>query len=84
MSKAKVFRIIEGWKNFVFPDNEVEEMAKSRAEICGVCPFNVEGVFEILKDRRIEEIEGDVCKLCGCPLSAKLRSPEEVCDDGRW
>lgn len=65
---GKVNEIIEGWKNVVFPNEEVERIAKNRAAICFICPNNVNGK----------------CNKCGCNLSAKIRSPKSKCPDNKW
>lgn len=76
----KVESITEGWKNFVFKNNEVEQVAKERAEICIVCPHRKEIAIEL----RNENIGKLACDICDCPLSSKLRSMMESCPDGRW
>lgn len=81
---SKIGRIITGWKNVIFENPEVERQAEARAQVCGKCPFAVEGAWEIIKDRRIEEVSGMVCSRCSCPLSAKLRSPQETCPEKLW
>ena len=63
-----VKEIYDGWKNLVWKDKEVEKLAKTRAEICGKCYHNKLGV----------------CVLCGCVLSAKVRSKESMCKINLW
>lgn len=60
--------IVEGWKNVLFQDPEVEAEALRRATICSGCPFN----------------EKNKCSKCGCPLVAKTRSMKSKCPDKRW
>jgi len=68
-SKGPLQRIIEGWGNYLFPNPEVEKIAKVRALRCATCDFNK---FEI-------------CTKCvGCPVAAKTRSMDEECPIGRW
>ena len=38
---AKLSEIFNGWKNVVFPNKHVEQIAKARASICAGCEFNV-------------------------------------------
>ena len=68
--KDKLGVIYDGWKNVIWKDEEVEKIAKERAEICSQCDSNV----------------GNVCKECGCPLHAKCRSmrEENKCDLEKW
>ena len=65
---AKLSEIFKGWKNVVFPNENVEKIAKARASICADCEYNV-------KSR---------CKKCGCPLIAKTRSMQSHCPLKKW
>tara|TARA_A100001201_G_C4075359_1_gene197170 strand:- start:388 stop:612 length:225 start_codon:yes stop_codon:yes gene_type:complete len=65
---AKLSEIFNGWKNVVFPNENVEKIAKARASICADCEYNV-------KSR---------CKKCGCPLIAKTRSMQSHCPLKKW
>ncbi len=67
-AKQKVSEIFNGWKNVVFPNEHVEQIAKARASICGTCEHNV-------KSR---------CMKCGCPLIAKTRSMKSNCPLNKW
>jgi len=82
--KAK--KIFDGWKNYAFPSVNTEKLAQVRAQICSECPQAVYLLYTafIVKDKETKEIEGYVCDLCNCPLSAKIRSVKENCPDGRW
>ena len=64
----KISEIFNGWKNVVFPNEHVENIAKARASICAGCEYNI-------KNR---------CKKCGCPLIAKTRSMESHCPLKKW
>lgn len=66
----KLKNIYDGWKNLIFPSEEVEKLAKQRAEICSKCPSNV----------------NNTCKECGCPLISKTRSTKKtnVCPLNKW
>lgn len=79
--------ILEGWKNFLIKNKDVEEVALKRAEICSKCEFALYNGFlnTVVEDRQIK-VHSYMCKLCGCPLSAKIRVPTESCDDypPRW
>ncbi len=65
---AKLSEIFNGWKNVVFPNEHVEQIAKARASICSTCEFNVK----------------NKCKKCGCPLIAKTRSMQSHCPLKKW
>lgn len=65
--------ILEGFTNLAesklgIADPEVEEFARDRMVICGLCPSR----------------EGNRCGECGCILSAKTRSPDSECPLGKW
>jgi hypothetical protein len=79
-----LLNIIEGWSNYIFPNEQTEALAYERAKVCAVCPNNKQGsVLSFINDK-LETIQGSYCSLCGCPLSAKLRNPKEVCDAEKW
>ena len=65
---AKLSEIFNGWKNVVFPNENVEKIAKARASICADCEYNV-------KSR---------CKKCRSPLIAKTRSMQSHCPLKKW
>ena len=76
--------VITGWWLFLFKKDKSEDMAKRRAVYCGVCPHATTGMFDAIHDDAIPAISGKSCKLCGCALVAKLRSPDEECPIGLW
>ena len=77
--------IIDGWANLTFPDKQVEVLAKGRAAICAECPFAIAGgVHTVAVDGKVTSIRGMKCGKCGCPLSAKVRSPNDSCPENRW
>ena len=77
--------IVQGFKNYVFPNKEIEEVAHQRATICAACPFAVETMMkQLLPDDSIKEIEGLKCSECGCILSAKVRQAYESCPQNKW
>lgn len=88
MSKAK--DIINGWSNYLMPDDEVVlSIAKARADICELCPAAKHGLHTaILPDYSIKKIQGMYCDKkeggCGCPLSTAVRSEEYKCPLGKW
>ena len=66
---GKVGEIVKGWKNYVFANPVVEELAIERMEICVGCEF---------LSRR------NYCDLCGCYMPAKVRSPRSKCRVKKW
>lgn len=85
----KVNEIIEGVKNSVFVNEEVEKIAKERYEICKQCPF-----FSGNQDKPwMNPIEGpyysklrpdEHCTVCACNIHAKNRSLQSSCPKGKW
>lgn len=61
--------IVAGWTNFVFPNKEIEELAKKRLKICLPC--------KKISDR-------NYCKICRCYMPAKVRSPKSTCPLRFW
>lgn len=82
----KLQHIINGWANLVFPNPEVEVLAKERAVICANCPLAemVGGIHTIVVDNRTVEVRGLKCTSCGCPISAKIREVNEYCPLRKW
>lgn len=79
-----VINILKGWQNFIDKSEVSEEVAKNRAAKCSVCPFAKHSKLLAFINDDLKEIEGFKCSKCSCPLSAKLRSLNETCPDGRW
>jgi len=48
---TKIKQIYSGWKNFIFPNKEVEAIAKVRAKICAGCVHSVTMTFEELEKK---------------------------------
>lgn len=82
----RIKEIVEGWKNYAFTDPKIEELAEYRAGICGECPEPQPGLFQVLDNStmKFKQVEGLVCNQCGCPLSAKTRSPNSACPLNKW
>ncbi len=80
MNKFK--QIIEGWTNYTMgSDGKAEE----RAKICANCSEAEVGLIAgLLPECRLKSIKAMRCKVCGCPLSTKLRSPSSSCPQGKW
>lgn len=70
--KPKPKEILAGWKNLIFPKEEVERIASQRMNICNTCEF------------KIEQCKINVCGVCHCPLIAKTRSMQSECPKQKW
>ena len=79
----KVKDVLQGWKNYIDKSEVVEKVAEQRANICSVCPHAVKDKILIFVKDDFKEVEGLVCDLCKCPLSAKIRSNSK-CDLNKW
>ena len=60
--------IVNGWKNVVFRNEAIEQIAKDRVKICSTCENN----------------HFNICIICNCPLIAKTRSELSNCPEGKW
>lgn len=67
--KNKLEEIYEGWKNYAFPNDNVETEAKKRIAICVKCN---------LLTKRMR------CSKCGCYMPAKVRSLKSKCPIKKW
>ena len=98
--------IKEGWTNYLkyhFTGEappEIEELAKSRADICKICPSLVEStaftviktlmpdgkVFESLTKDKLagEKVQGYKCAECGCGFPANVFAPNKNCPINKW
>lgn len=81
---GKLQNIIDGWRGYLFEGKETEAMAMKRAKVCADCEHAVTGMIAQFIEDDIKDIEGLVCGLCDCPLSAKCRSKFETCKAGKW
>ena len=80
----QISNILNGWQNFIAKSEVSEKLAKERAAECSQCPHAKKGkLLAFIKDD-LKEIEGYYCDLCKCPLSAKVRSQNENCEDKLW
>jgi membrane protease subunit (stomatin/prohibitin family) len=66
---SQLSEIYDGWKNYVFQDPQVEELAKKRMGICVEC--------KKLNNRNF-------CMTCGCFMPAKVRSLHSKCSLKKW
>jgi hypothetical protein len=66
---SQLSEIYDGWKNYVFQDPQIEELAKKRIAICIEC--------KKLNARNF-------CMICGCYMPAKTRSKKNKCKLNKW
>lgn len=66
---SQLNEIITGWRNYVFPNKEVEKIAIKRMTICVGCD-------KLKSDNR--------CGQCGCFMPAKVRSIKSTCPLKKW
>lgn len=64
--------IYNGWKNYIFPNKETEELAKKRISIC-----TNKKLCDKLSKRK-------TCNICGCFMPAKVRNPKSRCPINKW
>lgn len=79
--------IVSGYKNYKFPSETMEKLAKERAKVCASCEHcNPDYPFKkLLADgETIEQIKGMGCNICGCLLSAKTRQLFTTCPEKKW
>lgn len=76
----QISNIISGWASYFFD----AEIKSERLLECVDCDFAVTKKYLTFVKDDFKEIEGKVCSKCDCPLSAKLRSPNEKCPIGKW
>ena len=79
----KINDILSGWSNFIDKSEVTEETAKQRAKICSECEHAKKSMLlGFIKDE-LKEVEGYYCNDCGgCPLSAKVRTKNDICE--KW
>jgi hypothetical protein len=79
----KIEEIFKSWKISLNPNDEQNELASKRIEICDECEYKTETEIESL----------DIltrCSVCGCSLKAKIFSPKTYlnnggsCPKGKW
>lgn len=66
--------IVKAWSKVVQGLTTDED--KRRSKICANCPHAEHRKLLNLVGDELKETKGMVCNLCGCPLSAKIRSTE--------
>lgn len=74
---SKLNSIITGWSRYIWKDQNAEQRAKAKAEICAKCDQSKLSLYSsLLKDNSLKKVKGMICDVCKCPLSTKLRSDD--------
>lgn len=68
---SNLSEIYNGWKNYVFPNPQIEELAKKRIAVC-------------VENKCGKYTKKDTCKICGCFMPAKVRSIKSTCALKKW
>lgn len=71
---ANPLTIIKAW-HLVLRDQTTSE-DKRRASICSDCPSKKYSKYIDFINDELDEVKGFICKDCGCPLIAKIRSTD--------
>ena len=84
-TEIKYAEIVKGFSYLVIPDSEIEAKAKQRADICAKCPWaKYSGnVNTLIHDNKTVTVKGLICDICGCSISAKVRS-DQPCPIDKW
>lgn len=70
----KLQEILSAWSIAYNPDNEQNELASKRIEVCNSCEHKKTNALGI-----------NYCSICGCALKAKVFSPVKgACPQGKW
>jgi hypothetical protein len=72
-------QILEGIRNNVFKNEDIEEVAAYRKGVCAQCPFLDEAGSECAMPGT-----QPCCADCGCSLQLKLRAMSSSCPRGYW
>ncbi len=76
---GNISQIMEGVKNKIFKNEDVEEIAKARWMDCAVCPhLDTEGNKCAVKATK------PCCGKCGCSMALKIRALSSSCPIGKW
>lgn len=72
--------ILSGWSNFIDKSEVTEKIAKQRAKVCSKCEHAKKSILLGFVKDKLKEVEGYYCNDCsGCPLSAKIRTKNDIC-----
>ena len=73
---AKIKEILEGWKNLIWEDPDIEDLAIKRLEVCAECDSrsNYPQAVSLFSQ----------CLACGCVIEAKTRCKDCSCPLSKW
>lgn len=66
-----MYNIFEGFKNYIFKDEQIEKLAEERLKKCFNCTTRT--------DNKCDKLKGG----CGCYIEIKARSGSK-CPKGKW
>ena len=72
-------QIMEGVKNKIFKNEDVEEIAKARWMECATCEH-----LDNKGDKCAVKATKPCCGKCGCSLGLKIRALSSGCPVGKW
>ena len=72
-------QIMEGVKNKVFKNEDIEEIAKARWIECSTCQH-----LDNIGNKCAIKATKPCCGKCGCSLGLKLRALSSGCPIGKW
>lgn len=87
---SKFLEIAHGWYNYINSSPSVQLLAEDRIKECDDCPergemsFVAAAIISLVGPGVHESRPLYQCNKCGCPLSAKVMSPESKCPLGKW
>lgn len=85
---GKLEEIIEGWAAYfeLGKQSVGEEVLLRRVRECVGCKWiGKSAVLSwLLPDGELKQVQGYRCRVCRCPLSAKVRSEIAKCPHGKW
>lgn len=74
---SRIKEIVEGWRNDIIPPTSLKEsilsMSEERLAICRACPH------DSINAGTSKLVRAEYCKVCGCPLVKKTKSPTSAC-----
>ena len=76
---GNIGQIMEGVKNKIFKNEDIEEIARARWMDCSVCPH-----LDEKGDKCAVRATKPCCGKCGCSMSLKTRALSSACPIGKW
>lgn len=86
LNMSNLVNIASGWYHYMKGDMKTRRRMETRLKICDTCPEKqalgtmVQGAVKLIST------DGSVfkCRMCSCPLSPKVASPQEECPKKLW